>query len=107
MSKLMAPRRTIRFAPKVAEVDRQYEQNNNAELDNGVYHQDEEKDGGLCNDTKQSMNGNGGGIPTSVHNHEQVLATSFGKHELESQLQELASNSEDSEAQRNRLFDEE
>jgi len=25
MLKLMAPRRTIKFAPKVAEVDRQYE----------------------------------------------------------------------------------
>ena len=45
MSKLMAPLRTIRFAPKVAEVDRKYEQNNNAELDNGRKRQDEEKDG--------------------------------------------------------------
>ena len=85
MFKLMAPRRTIRFAPKVAEVDRQYEQNNNAELNNGKYRRYEEKDGGLCGDKKQSMNGNGGGIPTSVHNHEQVLDTSFVK-ELESQL---------------------
>jgi hypothetical protein len=84
--KMMLPRRTIKFAPKVADIDRQYEMNNNAELDNGVYHHDEEKDGGICNDTKQSLNGNGGGIPTSVHNQEQVLATSFGKHELQSQL---------------------
>ena len=28
----------IKFAAKLKEVDRQYEQNNNAELDNGVYH---------------------------------------------------------------------
>jgi hypothetical protein len=33
----------FKFAPKVKEVDRQYEANNNAELDNGVYHQDEEE----------------------------------------------------------------
>ena len=50
----MLPRRTIKFAPKVAEVDRKYEMNNNAELENGVYHHDEEKDGGVCNETKQS-----------------------------------------------------
>ena len=66
----MLPRRTIRFAPKVAEIDRKYENNNNAELDNGVYHHDEEKDGGVCNDTKQSYIENGGGLPTSAHNHE-------------------------------------
>jgi len=34
----MLPRKTIKFAPKVAEIDRKYELNNNAELDNGVYH---------------------------------------------------------------------
>jgi len=26
--------------------------NNNAELDNGVYHNEEEEDGGQCNETK-------------------------------------------------------
>lgn len=29
---------------KVKEIDRQYEMNNNAELDNGVYHQNEEEE---------------------------------------------------------------
>jgi len=82
---LLQPRRILRFAAKVAEIDRQYELNNNADLDNGVYHHEEERDGGACNDdTKQSMKDNGGGIPTSVHNQEQNLVTSFGKHELES-----------------------
>lgn len=52
MKRLMLPRRTIKFGAKAAEIDRQYEMNNNAELDNGVYHHDEEKDGGVCNDTK-------------------------------------------------------
>jgi hypothetical protein len=47
----MIDKRVIKFAAKVKEVDRQYEANNNAELDNGVYHQDEEeeeKKGGLA-----------------------------------------------------------
>ena len=30
--------RCIRFAPRVREIDKQYEVNNNAELDNGVQH---------------------------------------------------------------------
>ena len=56
----MLPRQVIKFAPKVREADRQYELNNNAELDNGVYHQDEEQeDGGACNESKQSANGGG------------------------------------------------
>lgn len=49
--KMLMPRRIIRFAPKVKEIDRQYELNNNGELDNGVYHQDGE-DGGVCNESK-------------------------------------------------------
>lgn len=40
----MIDKRVIKFAAKVKEVDRQYEANNNAELDNGVYHQDEEEE---------------------------------------------------------------
>ena len=52
MKELMMPRRVIRFAAKVKEFDRQYEMNNNAELDNGVYHNEEEEDGGNCNETK-------------------------------------------------------
>jgi len=40
----MIDKKVIKFAgAKVKEVDRQYEANNNAELDNGVYHQDEEE----------------------------------------------------------------
>ena len=35
---LMIDKRVIKFDAKVKEVDRQYEANNNAELDNGVYH---------------------------------------------------------------------
>jgi hypothetical protein len=35
---LIIDKKNIKFAAKVKEVDRQYEANNNAELDNGVYH---------------------------------------------------------------------
>lgn len=35
---LLIDKKNIKFAAKVKEIDRQYEQNNNAELDNGVYH---------------------------------------------------------------------
>jgi len=38
MLKEVEPRRIIKFKAKVAEINRQYEMNNNAELDNGVYH---------------------------------------------------------------------
>lgn len=37
----LAPRKIIKFAPKLIEINRQYELNNNAELDNGVYHFEE------------------------------------------------------------------
>lgn len=33
----------MRFAPRVKDIDRQYELNNNADLDNGVYHKVEEE----------------------------------------------------------------
>ena len=39
----MVDKKVFKFAPKVKEVDRQYEANNNAELDNGVYHQEDEE----------------------------------------------------------------
>lgn len=41
---LLIDKKNIKFAAKVKEIDRQYEANNNAELDNGVYHQDSEEE---------------------------------------------------------------
>lgn len=39
---MLVPKRVIKFtSAKLREIDRQYEQNNNAELDNGVYHMDD------------------------------------------------------------------
>lgn len=34
---MILPKRVLKFAPKVKDLDRQYEHNNNADLDNGVY----------------------------------------------------------------------
>ena len=34
---MIVPKRVLKFAPKVKDLDRQYEHNNNADLDNGVY----------------------------------------------------------------------
>jgi hypothetical protein len=34
---LIKPKKILKFAPKVKDLDRQYEHNNNADLDNGVY----------------------------------------------------------------------
>jgi hypothetical protein len=44
IKKLMQPKNVIRFEAKVKEIERQYEINNNAELDNGVYNQDENEE---------------------------------------------------------------
>ena len=35
---LLLPRQCVKFSARVKEIDRQYELNNNADLDNGVYH---------------------------------------------------------------------
>ena len=35
---LIIDKKSIKFAVKAKEIDRQYEKNNNADLDNGVYH---------------------------------------------------------------------
>ena len=89
---MVAPRRVIKFAPKLVEINRQYELNNNAELDNGVYHfedqeavSDRDSSNGGHARTFQSV-GNNGGLPT---NEKKDLATSFGQKALESQLGEL------------------
>ena len=41
---LMQSRHCIKMGGRVKEIDRQYELNNNADLDNGVYHKIEEKE---------------------------------------------------------------
>ena len=34
---MLADKRIIKYAPRVKDINRQYEMNNNCELDNGVY----------------------------------------------------------------------
>jgi hypothetical protein len=41
---MMQTKRCIKFAARVRDINKQYENNNNAELDNGVYHKLEEEE---------------------------------------------------------------
>jgi hypothetical protein len=41
---MIESRRIIKFGARVRDIDRQYEINNNADLDNGVYHKIEEEE---------------------------------------------------------------
>ena len=54
---MILPKNCIKFSAKVKEINRQYELNNNADLDNGVYHQVENNttsQGNLKNDLSTS-----------------------------------------------------
>jgi hypothetical protein len=59
---MLLPRRVIKFDPTIREINRQYELNNNAELDNGVYHQD--GDGGEEGGGEMNTLGHDGGLPS-------------------------------------------
>eukprot|EP00826_Nyctotherus_ovalis_P001170 TRINITY_DN10153_c0_g2_i8.p1 TRINITY_DN10153_c0_g2~~TRINITY_DN10153_c0_g2_i8.p1 ORF type:complete len:251 (+),score=64.79 TRINITY_DN10153_c0_g2_i8:73-825(+) len=50
-------RRVIKFGAKVKEIDRQYEKNNNCEVDNGVYNEcwDKSDDSSLSSDSDDSL----------------------------------------------------
>ena len=89
IKEMIMPRKVIKYNPKVREINRQYELNNNAELDNGVYHQEgdhNDDNGGTCG-TNNDL-GNDGGLP-SIALQEKSLATSFGQQQLQSQLGEI------------------
>ena len=54
---LIEDRKIIKFGPRVRDIDRQYEINNNADLDNGVYHHvEEEKKEETHNDSCSEVN---------------------------------------------------
>ena len=42
VKEMMESRRIIKYGPRVRDIDKQYEINNNADLDNGVYHKFDE-----------------------------------------------------------------
>ena len=46
------PSRVVRFGSKVREIDRQYERNNNCELDNGVYNKPNNNEVGNLNNNQ-------------------------------------------------------
>ena len=68
---MILPRGQIKYSAKVKEIDRQYELNNNADLDNGVYHQEDEesKDGNENQNAESSR-------MVSLHDNTSI-ATSF------------------------------
>lgn len=82
IEQLILPRMVIKFNPKLKEINRQYELNNNAEVDNGVYHADEDFDSDSV-DQSISINGKDAGF-ASVNGEIKNLATSFGQQQLES-----------------------
>jgi hypothetical protein len=53
---MILPKRVLKFAPKVKDLDRQYEHNNNADLDNGVYNNvgEDNLDGGEAHQGNES-----------------------------------------------------
>lgn len=57
VKELIVPRRCLKFAPRCKDLNRQYEQNNNDELDNGVYNDafnDEDEEEGLLGEAKEN-----------------------------------------------------
>lgn len=59
MKELIESRRIIKFGARVRDIDRQYEINNNADLDNGVYHkvdEEEKKEDQQEQDKEESSN---------------------------------------------------
>ena len=44
MREMLCTKRCIKYAARVRDIDKQYEMNNNADLDNGVYHKVDEED---------------------------------------------------------------
>jgi len=90
----MAPRGSVKYSARVKEIDRQYELNNNADLDNGVYHQQDEEGEGIA----EPNSGSNPPLPTeerpetrlrSRAHDEASIAGSFNQEHLNSQLDEF------------------
>lgn len=66
MKELMQSKGCLKFAPRVRDIDKQYEINNNAELDNGVYHKlDEEEEKATECKLKKDLNSSDDSLQTS------------------------------------------
>ncbi len=76
---MMVPKKVLKFNPKCKDLDRQYEQNNNADLDNGVYNNfmnDQEDEDNVDKSQKNSNN--------SRSSSQDSLKRSFKETELSS-----------------------
>ena len=85
-------KRVIKFNPKVKDIDRQYEQNNNADLDNGVYNN-------FANDEEEQKNSQDGSNHSS--SSQDSLKKSFRETELSSDDEKAEKQME--EARENKL----
>ncbi len=81
---LLQSRRCLKFAARVRDIDRQYEMNNNADLDNGVYHKVEEQEEEKKNDGK----GGGDNNKKDHENSDDSLQSSFNKESIRSEEDE-------------------
>lgn len=86
---LIVDRRIIKFGPKVRDIDKQYEINNNADLDNGVYHNFEEEDQAPDDDGLDGKNNMK--VPTEA---DEVLEEQEILHKLKKQEKKKQENTE-------------
>ncbi len=73
---MIVPKKVLKFAPKVKDLDRQYEHNNNADLDNGVYNNIGNEDDPAANNNEKSQE--------SLLSSQDSLKKSFKETELSS-----------------------
>jgi len=83
---LIVPRKHLRFLPRCKDLNRQYEQNNNDELDNGVYNDAFNSNEENHLETKEEKQG----FTTSLGGQSLVLDTEGGRDEEEVQVDEEA-----------------
>jgi hypothetical protein len=68
VKELMQSKGCLKFAARVRDIDKQYEVNNNAELDNGVYHKfAEEEKGEGAKDSKNKGNDSDDSLQSSFN----------------------------------------
>ena len=80
--KLIVPKKVLKFAPKVKDLDRQYEHNNNADLDNGVYNNVGNEDENLLGQNNNNSQDNQSN--SSANSSQDSLKRSFKETELSS-----------------------
>ena len=93
----MVDKRIIRYAPRVKDINRQYEMNNNCELDNGVYNKfvkqstnednkSEDEQDKSDNSLITSMNGEGDLLNNNKNEYIAPLVSQNSDEEVEAEL---------------------